>query len=115
MTQGKVQGVLIRKSQGIQVSSFRADIAQLYVVVFQAAFLTGLHGIAIKHSGPASTVPGGFQDIGGGKLCAPVGHKDMDMLTEKLRTEDGLQKVNAFFLTHGSLGVPSQGKEGTGA
>lgn len=96
MAQGQVQSILAGKAEGIEVCLFWKDITKFYMLVFQAAFLSGPHGITEKKPGPGGAVRGGFHCVSGGEFRTAVGDKDMDIFPEDIRAEDGLEQVNAI-------------------
>lgn len=56
MAEDKVQGLLAVKAKGIQVCAVGENIAQLDMLVFQTAFLSGPHGVAEKYPSTSGAV-----------------------------------------------------------
>lgn len=96
VAQGQVQSFLAGKAEGIEVRPFWKDITQLYMLVFQAALLSGLHGVTEKNSGSGGAVSGGLHCVSGGEFRAAVSDKNVDIFSEDIRTEDGFEQVNAI-------------------
>ncbi len=82
--------------------------------IFQGAFLSGLHGVTVEHSGSSCAAVPGFHCISSSKFSSPVGEQDMDVFSEKFRSQDRFQKVNAVFHGLCGLGLVINGKEDTG-
>lgn len=56
MAEDKVQSLLAVKAKGIQVCAVGENIAQLDMLVFQTAFLSGPHGVAEKYPSTSGAV-----------------------------------------------------------
>ena len=114
MAEHQVQVVLTMQPQGLQIRSFREDITQLDVFVFQGSFLPGLHGIAVEHPRPQGTICSMFHGIGQRKLWAPVGKQDVDIFAKQLRSQDGLQQIHTILHCGSGLFFMIEGKEEAG-
>ena len=66
--ESQIQSFLVSQPQGEQIRTLGTDIAEKNMVVFEGAFLTGLHGVTVKDSGAAGTVSRSFHGEGSGKL-----------------------------------------------
>lgn len=114
MAEDKAECLLAVKAEGIQIRAMGKDIAQFDMLVFQASFLSGLHGIAEEHPCTPGTVGGGFHGICRGEFTSPVRQKDMDVFAEDLRSQNGFKKVNAVFHAQCGFGTVEHSKEDTG-
>ena len=65
MGKNTIKSNLISQTKRKQIAFFGKNIAQLDVVVFQCAFLSGLHGITIENTGSQCAVRAIFEGVGG--------------------------------------------------
>ncbi len=68
MRESQIQSFLVSQAQGEQIRTLGTDISKKDMVVFEGAFLTGLHGVTVKDSGAAGTISRGFHGEGSRKL-----------------------------------------------
>ncbi len=84
------------------------------MLVFQRAFLSGLHRIAVKDSGPPCAVRSRFHVVSSSEFRAAVCKQDMDIFSKKFCSENRFQKVNVFFHGLCSLLFVIKGEEDAG-
>ena len=69
------------------------------MLIFQSPLLPGLHGVTVIDPRPSGAVRSCLHAVSIREFRPPVGKQDVDIFPEELRSEDGLQQVDA--LLHG--------------
>ena len=95
VAEGQVQRLLSCQADGPEISSLGTDTAQGDMVVLEAAFLAGLHGIAVKHPRAARAAIRLLHEACRRELRAAVGQQDLRILAEDFPAEDLLQRVHS--------------------
>ena len=112
MRESQVQLLLIGKAKSTQIGRLGKDVAQFDMIVFQAALLSGLHGITVKDCGTAiAQIIFLLEPFRIDELGAAVSEKNLDILGEKLVSKQIMKFIHTGHHISGGLGFMEESQK----
>ena len=115
MRTDQIEGILAGKSKSAQIAFSRKNVPEFGMVIFNGAFLGGLHGVTEKDTSAARVISAGLHTFGGREFRSPIRQKDAHIFVEQCSAQDRLQIVHPLdhFIRSFMIVVNSE-KEGEG-